>query len=72
MSVNTWSFLTGDLVETVALDAWLAGCEVLVWTASMGFGHVPEAVLASRKQYTPVVKQGGRVPRPAGGQARRG
>jgi nucleoside-diphosphate-sugar epimerase len=37
----------GDLSEGSTLAAWLTGCETLVYTASMGFGHVAGVVEAA-------------------------
>jgi nucleoside-diphosphate-sugar epimerase len=39
--------VVGDLGEAATLDAWLAGCESLVYCASMGFGHVAGVVAAA-------------------------
>src|SRR6185503_9539334 len=37
----------GDLGDAASLDAWLDGCDALVYVASMGFGHVPGVVAAA-------------------------
>lgn len=38
----------GDLADTTSCREWLAGCEALVYVASMGFGHVPGVLEACR------------------------
>jgi nucleoside-diphosphate-sugar epimerase len=39
----------GDLDDAAAMERWLAGCDALVYCASMGFGHVPGVVAAAEK-----------------------
>jgi uncharacterized protein YbjT (DUF2867 family) len=39
----------GDLADPAALERWLAGCDALVYVASMGFGHVPGVVAAAER-----------------------
>ena len=39
--------VVGDLGDVASLGRWLAGCESLVYTASMGFGHVPGVIAAA-------------------------
>ena len=39
--------VTGDLDDPASLATWLDGCDGLVYTASMGFGHVPAVVAAA-------------------------
>jgi len=39
--------VVGDLGDAASLGAWLAGCDSLVYVASMGFGHVPGVVAAA-------------------------
>ncbi len=36
--------VVGDLADAAALPGWLAGCDALLYCASMGFGHVPGVV----------------------------
>jgi len=39
--------VVGDLGDAASLGAWLAGCDSLVFVASMGFGHVEGVVAAA-------------------------
>ncbi len=39
--------VVGDLGDVPSLGAWLAGCDSLVYAASMGFGHVAGVVAAA-------------------------
>ncbi len=39
--------LVGDLGDAASLASWLAGCDGLVYCASMGFGHVDGVVAAA-------------------------
>jgi len=39
--------VVGDLGDATSLANWLAGCDGLVYVASMGFGHVPGVVAAA-------------------------
>lgn len=39
--------VVGDLADAAALSRWLAGCDALVYCASMGFGHIDGVVAAA-------------------------
>jgi nucleoside-diphosphate-sugar epimerase len=39
--------VVGDLGDAASLTTWFAGCDSLVYVASMGFGHVPGVVAAA-------------------------
>jgi nucleoside-diphosphate-sugar epimerase len=39
--------VVGDLGDAASLAKWLAGCDALVYVASMGFGNVPAVVAAA-------------------------
>lgn len=41
--------VAGDLGDAASLKRWLAGCEGLVFAASMGFGHVADIVAAAER-----------------------
>lgn len=41
--------VVGDLADPATLDAWLEGIGTVVYTASMGFGHIPGVIAALRR-----------------------
>jgi nucleoside-diphosphate-sugar epimerase len=41
--------VSGDLDDSSTLRQWMSGATDLVYTASMGFGHIPDVVAAARE-----------------------